>query len=425
MFILRNISQIQYLLKIMVCLIYFIHSVACLSKSVIGGKITVKKTKLHLERLVRAEKLQLLFDQSFLAIPVSFLIAVLVSVILWPVQQTSVLLTWLITIAVIAIGRTLLFVLYWRAAPEEEQVLAWEKPYFISLTFATTAWGAGAVFIMPVDSVFHQAVIYFFLTGMAGGSISLYSAHRSMTLVTLAILLLPATAWLLMQDNLVLVVMAVGGLIFFITVTRSGKVLSMKLNQSFMLAHELKMAKEKAEKLALVDELSGLENRRAFYEKGGLLVEYCQRNGKLLALIVMDIDQFKNINDNYGHTAGDEAIRQVGRLIKELIRKSDIGARVGGEEFAILLEVSDHEGAELLANKLLKIIISTPVVYKDGSFTISASFGVSVCDCDLETLFQRADEALYRAKDAGRSCVVVDGCGVERQPEGVKVELAP
>ncbi len=382
--------------------------------------IEVKNTTdLRLDRLVRAEKLQLLFDQSFPAIPVSFLIAVLLSTILWPVHQKSVLLIWLTTLAVIAVGRSLLFIFYWRAAPEGEKVLAWEKPYFITLIMATIAWGAGAVFLMPDESVLHQAVIYFFLIGMSGGAISVYSAHRAMTLVTLAILLLPATLWFFMQDNLVLVGMAVAVFIFFVSSIRSGKVLSIKLNQSFMLAHELKLAREKAEKLALVDELSGLDNRRAFYEKGNLLVEYCQRNGKLLALIVMDVDQFKKINDNYGHVAGDEAIRQVGRQIKKAIRKSDIGARIGGEEFAILLEVSDHDGAELLAEKLLKVITGTPVV--ENSFTISASFGVSVCDCGLEMLFRRADEALYRAKDGGRSCIVVDGCAGEPQFENINV----
>jgi len=135
----------------------------------------------------------------------------------------------------------------------------------------------------------------------------------------------------------------------------------------------------------------------------------------------MDVDQFKKINDNYGHAAGDEAIRQVGRLIKKAIRKSDIGARIGGEEFAILLEVSDHGGAELLAEKLLKVITGTPVVYSKNSFTISASFDVSVCDCGLEMLFKRADEALYRAKDGGRSCIVVDGCAGEPQFENINV----
>ncbi len=122
----------------------------------------------------------------------------------------------------------------------------------------------------------------------------------------------------------------------------------------------------------------------------------------------MDIDQFKDINDSYGHAAGDEAIRQVGRLIKKVLRKSDIGARIGGEEFAILLEVSDQEGAELLANKLLDVITSRPVNYNENSFTLSASFGVSVSNNGLEALFQRADKALYRAKDAGRGCVIVD-----------------
>jgi len=387
--------------------------------------IEVKKTDLHLERLVRAEKLQLLFNQSFPAIPISFLIAILQSAILWPVQRKSVLLAWLTILAVIAIGRMLLFIFYWRAAPEEEKVLVWEKPYFITLTMATITWGFGAVFIMPDDSVLHQVVIYFFLVGLSGGAISVYSAHRTMTLVTLAVLLLPTTFWFFMQANLLLTGMAAAGFIFFLSSIRSGKILSDKLNRSFMLAHELKLAKEKAEELALMDELSGLDNRRAFYEKGGLLVKYCLRNGKLLALILLDIDHFKRINDTYGHAGGDEAIRQVGRLIKQVIRKSDIGARIGGEEFAVLLEVSDRDGAEILAEKLLNAITGTPVVYNERSFTISASFGVSVCVCGLETLFKRADEALYRAKNSGRSCVVVDGDAVEPQFESIKVELTP
>ncbi len=380
-------------------------------------------TDLRLDKLVRAEKLQLLFDQSFPAIPLSLLVAILMSAILWPVQSPSVLLIWLLLVAVIAIARIVLFFLYWHSEPKGEQTLDWEKPYFITLTMATLAWGVGIIFVLPDSSLLHQSVVYFFLIGMAGGAISVYSAHRSMTLVTLSILLLPTTLWLFVQGNPVLTGMAIGGVIFFISILRSGKVLSLKLNQSFLLAHELKMAKEEAEKLASVDELSGLDNRRAFYEKGNVLVEYCQRNGKLLALIVMDVDQFKAINDSYGHVAGDEAIRHIGRLLKSNIRKSDIGARVGGEEFAILLEISDHDGAEHLANKLLSVINSTPVEFNDQSFSISASFGVSVCDCSLEMLFKRADDALYRAKGAGRGCVVVDGCVVEPEFESVRIDL--
>ena len=220
--------------------------------------IEVKKTDLHLERLVRAEKLQLLFNQSFPAIPISFLIAILQSAILWPVQRKSVLLAWLTILAVIAIGRILLFIFYWRAAPEEEKVLVWEKPYFITLTMATITWGVGAVFIMPDDSVLHQVVVYFFLVGLSGGAISVYSAHRTMTLVTLAILLLPTTFWFFMQANLLLTGMAAAGFIFFLSSIRSGKILSNKLNQSFMLAHELKLAKEKAEELALIYNARGI-----------------------------------------------------------------------------------------------------------------------------------------------------------------------
>jgi len=372
-----------------------------------------KKTDSYLDDLVRAEKLQLLYHQSYPAIFTSLLNSILLSAILWPVQRKEVLMSWVFILAGTALARVILFKSYNRMKPQGGDVLGWEKPYFVTLLMSSITWGIGAVYIMPIGSQLHQVVIYYFLIGMSGGAISVYSANRSMTLISIACLLLPVTGWFLTQGSLLTVGVAIGAVIFFVSAIRAGKILSKTLNHSFMLTHELKKAKETAEALALKDELSGLNNRRAFYDKGELLVDYYQRHGAVLSIIVMDLDHFKKINDKFGHAAGDETIRQVGHILQQVIRKSDLCARVGGEEFGILLTTSVNDGAAQLAEKLRQMIAGTPIVFNGEDFAVSASFGVAVGNSNLDTLLKRADAALYKAKEAGRNRVVSDGCVVK------------
>jgi len=305
-----------------------------------------------------------------------------------------------------AIARIVLFRQYWKAAPEGDDVLGWERPYFVTLILSSSIWGIGSIFIMPVDSMVHQVAIYYFLIGMSGGAISVYSAHRLMVLATIAVILLPVTGWFLLQGSLMAVGMGIGSLIFVVSAIRAGKVLSIALHNSFKLTHELKDAKEAAEKMALVDELTGLANRRAFNEQGQLFFELCQRSDKQLSMIVMDIDFFKKINDSCGHAVGDETLRKIGEVLRRAMRKSDVFSRIGGEEFGMLLKVTTLDEAIQVAEKLRKLIAEVDVKCDDGHLTITASFGVAVADSDLETLFKHADEALYDAKEGGRNQVV-------------------
>lgn len=368
--------------------------------------------------LVRAEKLALLYHQSYPAIFVSLFSCLLLSVILWPVQQKEVLISWILILSLTTVVRIILFIRYYNIKPQGEDILVWEKPYFISLFLSSITWGIGAVYIMPIDSQVHQVLIYYFLIGMCGGAISVYSAHGVMTLVTITSLLLPVTAWFLLQHNLLPVGAALGAIIFYISVLRAGKILSSALDHSLSLAHELKnltlelsIAKEKAETMALVDELSNLNNRRAFYEKGKVLVDDCQRNNENLSIILMDIDDFKKVNDTLGHAAGDAVLVQVGARLKQSTRNADLCARVGGEEFGILVKTSGTSGTVHLAEKLRKEISETPFIFNNKDISLSASFGVAEGKSDLDTLFNRADTAMYKAKEEGRNRVVVyDNC---------------
>lgn len=156
------------------------------------------------------------------------------------------------------------------------------------------------------------------------------------------------------------------------------------------------------------DFLTGLMNRRAFFTQGEALFAVTQRYQNQLALILMDIDHFKRVNDEYGHQTGDMALQQVATLCRQMHRKGDIVVRYGGEEFLMLLPHTDQAQAIVVAEKLRIAIASQTVALVSGeTLQLSASFGVAAFDQDnsLEALIWRADQALYNAKNAGRNQV--------------------
>lgn len=172
----------------------------------------------------------------------------------------------------------------------------------------------------------------------------------------------------------------------------------------------LKEAHEKARAAALEDDLTGLRNRRAFFELGNQLLKQSRRNGSPLAIIMFDLDYFKKINDNHGHEAGDEVLRHIGQLLESNVREADIAARIGGEEFAILLADAHAVQASELAERLLELMQKTPVRYRDVRIRPTASFGISALhpeEPDLKNLLARADNAMYESKALGRGRVQI------------------
>ncbi|AQV92768.1 GGDEF domain-containing protein [Cupriavidus necator] len=131
------------------------------------------------------------------------------------------------------------------------------------------------------------------------------------------------------------------------------------------------------------------------------------RPGEKLSVLLCDLDFFKFINDNYGHSAGDAVLTQVGRIIAAGIRRRDIAARLGGEEFVVLLPDTPHDAALQLAERLRQTLEQTSIDVLPGMHTVTASFGVATLRPgeDLEALLMRADNVLYVAKNNGRNCV--------------------
>ncbi len=163
--------------------------------------------------------------------------------------------------------------------------------------------------------------------------------------------------------------------------------------------------------LAHSDDLTGLANRRMFQERAAQMLEVGKRYGHPGSIIVFDLDHFKSINDRFGHEGGDLVLRTLGAYLRSVARTVDLVARVGGEEFAIMLPHTPVGVAELVARRLCEGVAGLrTAVGDDPAFQFTASFGVAeglASDADLAALMHRADNALYRAKANGRNRVEV------------------
>ena len=158
------------------------------------------------------------------------------------------------------------------------------------------------------------------------------------------------------------------------------------------------------------DPLTGLDNRRAWYEKIDREGRHAQRYGGRPAVIMLDLDHFKTVNDSLGHDAGDALLVEVTRVFRDCLRSTDAIARLGGDEFGVLLPAAGAEEAPRVAEKLRRCLQDACVAPSGAPRPVTVSVGVAASAIgppDLPSLIRAADSALYDAKAAGRNCVVV------------------
>lgn len=169
---------------------------------------------------------------------------------------------------------------------------------------------------------------------------------------------------------------------------------------------ELEEANDRLRKLAVTDELTGLRNRRAFEERLAMEFSMARRRQRDLAVLLLDVDNFKRINDQWGHAAGDEVLRRLGMILQTTVRLPDLPARYGGEEFVVLLPESGEESALGLARR----VMSRVAMEEWDNAPLTVSIGLASMNDSLVNgyqLVEMADEALYAAKRAGKNRVTV------------------
>ncbi|HEY9042115.1 MAG TPA: GGDEF domain-containing protein [Rheinheimera sp.] len=175
-----------------------------------------------------------------------------------------------------------------------------------------------------------------------------------------------------------------------------------------VLAYRGLTGRNRFKKIAEYDQLTGISNRYHFNNQAKVALDYCENNAKPVALILFDLDYFKDINDTHGHAAGDWALRAVVKTCRNFMRNNDVFGRIGGEEFAVVLPGCQTDKAVLLAEICRDAIAGIDTADSGKQFSLSASFGVSGSDNSgylLKQLLADADSAMYSAKAAGRNQV--------------------
>jgi len=169
-----------------------------------------------------------------------------------------------------------------------------------------------------------------------------------------------------------------------------------------------KKSEDKLYQLAHFDTLTGLSNRHAFIDRLKQSLQKAERYKNQCAVFFMDLDGFKNINDTYGHNAGDEVLKSTASRLKQIIRKSDMVARMGGDEFTVIIEnFSDIRSLSMLAQKMIDTV-SQSISLSDDQVNVTTSIGISIYPddaCDLDSILIHADNAMYRAKELGKNNV--------------------
>lgn len=187
---------------------------------------------------------------------------------------------------------------------------------------------------------------------------------------------------------------------------------SAELNARVRAALRTKRFQDMLAQRAMIDGLTGLWNRAHFDQRMHEEVAAAARYDRPMSLIMMDVDKFKNLNDNHGHPFGDEVLQAVGDVLQDSARTSDWPCRYGGEEFGLILRETDLDGAIIMAERVREEIESLQLRNKAQLVPVTSSFGVvsstlcmNPCDLSSRWMIESADRALYAAKEGGRNCV--------------------
>jgi len=184
--------------------------------------------------------------------------------------------------------------------------------------------------------------------------------------------------------------------------------LELALAEKEELAKKLKASNEALRQLATIDSLTGVGNRRYFTEALERVVGELARSGKPLTILSLDLDQFKRINDEHGHASGDDVLVAVGERLRATMRATDVVARIGGEEFGVLLPECGEADGMLVAERIRAAMGGTPMRCRDGrTLIVTASIGGVTLTRRVpgDDALKACDDALYRAKEAGRDRV--------------------
>jgi diguanylate cyclase (GGDEF)-like protein len=354
-------------------------------------------TDAHREEAVKRWRMkqtsQFLYDNSQTALFGSVANMAIVAVVLMDVFPVPGLLLWLLAGLLVAVSRMMLYHRFMQDSGRHN-ALAWINRYRITTLLSGCLYGFLGVYYFSDDPLY-QALVIFLVGGITSAAVGTYASDLTTYRLLLLPALLPLIARVFAEGGRTHISLAIMLVFLLLVLMRTARQTNRIILENIDMAHTLQYR-------ATHDSLVGLLNREEFEN---VYVDRTAGGAVAHALIFIDLDNFKALNDTLGHQAGDQALRKVGEIIRSSVRKNDVAGRLGGDEFVVLLIPCSFEDSQTVAGHILASLNASQLHLPDGTPRISASQGIAYTaegSVTFAAMMKAADHACYEAKRAGK-----------------------
>jgi len=360
---------------------------------------------------IKTEQIRLIYSAVPLSVLITFINSTLLGAVQWPFVDHRSIVIWLGATYFLSTFRLWSYWHFKACNPSQLTNVQWKNRVLTTSALSGLLWGIAGLTLFPSGDIAHQVFLAFVVAGLSAGAVTTLSAHSIASLSFISLSITPFILQFSIQGSMLGHAMAIMSCLFLAMML----VTSIRLNRTILGALEMRYERQVAEATiqhqAFYDALTNLPNRRLFLDQLKQELSRSQRHQHLGAIMFLDIDHFKTINDSLGHLIGDELLMAVADRLKERLRDEDVVARLGGDEYVILVpEIGDILGevtsrAQQFAEELLAII-SCRFDIRGHNLHVTASIGIALFPLERETpgdLLQYADTAMYQAKKEGRN----------------------
>jgi diguanylate cyclase (GGDEF)-like protein len=362
---------------------------------------------------VHGELVAILYNQLINMLWAEAFAGALIFYILWWHGHRALLIGWGVCMLIFSgLPRLYIAKAYRQSEKENKRKGFWELLLLGMLFLTGLGWSFAGTILLPTDNHLHESFILFLLVGVAAAANPFYSPIKRIYAIFLLPTLFLSAIYLLIKgtsfETFIGIALMAFGMLMLITSIISSELIANTLRLRFRnleLTKTLIKSNIRLEKLASHDTLTHLPNRPFFYEKLELAIADAKKNNKSFAILFLDLDKFKLVNDSLGHDTGDELLLAVAERLRQEVSHNDLACRLGGDEFLVL--VSDIQSPQAAADVAQKVCdtLAQPIKIKNQELSITTSIGISLYPedgADEKTLIQKADMAMYDTKKLGK-----------------------
>lgn len=313
----------------------------------------------------------------------------------------------------------------------DEEVMTRLKMFRAGVMISGALWGLSAWLVYGHHIDRYELFIAYMIAGVSAGTAIVYLIDLVSALSFLYLGILPMLVMFLFSEDSVLMIMSVATATYLFLTTVSMKVFNRKLIEGIYLRWKIEQHAQENEKLALYDALTGLPNRRLLMERLEVALRNTTRTAKPLAVMFIDLDKFKALNDKEGHDMGDVLLKQFAERLQNNMRETDTVARIGGDEFVVMMENLNEANvpADMLVKRIAdKLMVGLQLPYqlsRQLEYSLTPSIGIAVSSTDgattVDALLKNADMAMYEAKKSGRNNIKIHDAAGEYVPTAMVV----